>query len=515
MRFMKKSFKKLFVMMMILTVVFSSLVSTVSAESAPSSMEFKVYALSSTPVSYPTTFYVKKTPDGKYAFCYKYNRSYAKGTYTRGSLISNTGKEAGVLYILEKGYNSKDDKAFFVAQTALWIYLADNDMMYNHQYLVTFRKTLNNTKNSNRYSKAILELVSEAKKVTSYDQSKPTISLGDGTFTLSLNSDKTAYVSDAISFKSSEDDYKVTLSGAPTGTTYKVSNNSIVVTVPASSVSKTTTFTLKVSASKDVYTAYKYNPSSDKYQIMSVPFKNTYTVSDQVNLKVNVGKAVISKQDVTTGEELPGATLVVKDSNGNEVAKWVSTNEPKELSLPAGTYTLTETIAPEGYVLSTETISFTVRDDGSTTQVVMKNSPETEIPPVVISKQDATTGEELPGATLVVKDSEGNEIARWVSTDEPKELALEPGTYTLTEIIAPEGYVLSTETISFTVKDDGSVTKVVMKNSPEEVPETPAEEVEVPSTGMYKSVASSLIGGVIVIGGYLLISKNLKKKNER
>ena len=68
-----------------------------------------------------------------------------------------------------------------------------------------------------------------------------------------------------------------------------------------------------------------------------------------------------------------------------------------------------------------------------------------------------TTKQELPGATLVIKDANGKEIDRWVSTNEVHYVELEKGTYTLTEVIAPKGYVLSTETITFTVDENGNV----------------------------------------------------------
>ena len=174
--------------------------------------------------------------------------------------------------------------------------------------------------------------------------------------------------------------------------------------------------------------------------------------------------ARISKQDITNKEELPGATLLVKDANGNEIATWVSTSKPHYIELAPGEYTLTETIAPIGYKLSTEEISFEVKSDGSITNVVMYNEPSRV--GVKISKQDITTKQELPGATLVIKDANGNEIATWVSTSEPRYIELEPGEYMLTEIQAPNGYDLSYEVVRFTVDSEGNATTdVVMYNS--------------------------------------------------
>jgi hypothetical protein len=84
---------------------------------------------------------------------------------------------------------------------------------------------------------------------------------------------------------------------------------------------------------------------------------------------------------------------------------------------------------------------------------------------VVISKQDATTSKELPGATLVVKNDAGAivEGGQWISGTTPKTIKLAPGNYTLTEITAPDGY-LKAETIAFTVDESGLVgsDKVVM-----------------------------------------------------
>ena len=98
-------------------------------------------------------------------------------------------------------------------------------------------------------------------------------------------------------------------------------------------------------------------------------------------------KVRISKRDITTGEELPGATLQIIDENGNVVEEWVSTDEAHfiEGKLIAGKeYTLRETIAPDGYEIANE-ISFTVNEDGSVTEVVMydEHTPDLETPPTV------------------------------------------------------------------------------------------------------------------------------------
>ena len=80
-------------------------------------------------------------------------------------------------------------------------------------------------------------------------------------------------------------------------------------------------------------------------------------------------KVKISKRDITTDKELPGATLQIIDEDGNVVEEWVSADEAHlvEGKLIAGKeYTLREIIAPDGYEIANE-IKFTVNEDGSVT----------------------------------------------------------------------------------------------------------------------------------------------------
>ena len=201
----------------------------------------------------------------------------------------------------------------------------------------------------------------------------------------------------------------------------------------------------------------------------------------------------ISKQDATTGKELPGAKLVLKDANGKVVDEWVSTTTPHYIeNLAAGTYTLSETMAPEGYALTTETVTFTVDATGKTNkEVVMYNKPTKG---VTISKQDVATNKELPGATLVLKDSKGNIIDKWVSTTTPHYIPnLPEGTYTLIETQQPKGYELSDEVITFEVKYDGKENvKVVMYNSKN--PETSDMNLTLIIVGIVGSLALGTFG---------------------
>ena len=93
-----------------------------------------------------------------------------------------------------------------------------------------------------------------------------------------------------------------------------------------------------------------------------------------VIMRDDITKVQISKVDIATGKELPGAELVIKDTDGNTVAQWVSEDKPHYIEkLPAGDYTLTEITAPNGYQLA-ESIAFTVLPTGELQTVVMKDA---------------------------------------------------------------------------------------------------------------------------------------------
>ena len=208
----------------------------------------------------------------------------------------------------------------------------------------------------------------------------------------------------------------------------------------------------------------------------SVPFTVLPTGEvQQFEMLDDVIKVEISKKDLTTMEELPGAELTITDKDGKEIDRWVSSDKPHYIEkLPAGTYTLTEVKAPDGYAFA-ESVPFTVLPTGEVQQFEMLD----DVIKVEISKVDITTNKELPGAELIITNKGGKEIDRWVSTDTPHYIEKLPaGTYTLTEITAPNGYEIA-EDISFTVLPTGEVQRVVMKDAP--IPEQPVQPTP-PST---------------------------------
>ena len=211
------------------------------------------------------------------------------------------------------------------------------------------------------------------------------------------------------------------------------------------------------------------------YTLHEVSAPDGYVVAEDVTFTVNEDGSVnmvsmvdaptsvhISKKDITTGEELPGATLELYDKDHNLVDSWVSTNEAHiiEAVLIAGEkYTLIETSAPNGYVIS-EKVEFTVNLDNTITHVEMLDKTTK----VQISKKAITGEDELPGAVMQVLDKDNNIIDQWTSGSEPhmiEGVLIAGQTYVLHEVSAPAGYTLAKD-VEFTVSETGEIDYVQM-----------------------------------------------------
>ena len=183
----------------------------------------------------------------------------------------------------------------------------------------------------------------------------------------------------------------------------------------------------------------------------------------------------ISKVDVTNQKELAGAHIQILDKDGKVVAEWTSEEKAHEIiGLKAGeTYTLRETVAPNGYGITSDTV-FVLDKDGNIDKtktstkvnengVLLVEDSQTE---VTISKKDAATDQELAGAHLILKDADGKILEDWITDGTPKTLKgklIAGNTYVLTEVSAPAGYAVAAD-VKFTVDENGKPQTVVMKD---------------------------------------------------
>lgn len=198
-----------------------------------------------------------------------------------------------------------------------------------------------------------------------------------------------------------------------------------------------------------------------------------FVVANQIGTQViqlenDMTKVEILKIDITNQKELSGASLEVRNDKNELLYAWISSNEPYSIyRLPVGTYTLSETIAPNGYV-KTESVSFEMLETGEIQKVVLSN----DITRVDIEKV-TETGDALEGATLQIETLDGQVIASWISTKEPHRIEkLTVGeTYRLIETKAPNGYAIS-DVLEFTIEDTGDVQVHKLVNKKHVLPNT-------------------------------------------
>lgn len=153
----------------------------------------------------------------------------------------------------------------------------------------------------------------------------------------------------------------------------------------------------------------------------------------------------ITKVDADTGETLAGATIRVALDDGSD--SWdVYTNASGKATLTnmkSGTYTVTEIVAPEGYLLNEEPVLIKL-EPGKTAAVTLKDKAK---PGIVIKKYDEDTGFPLENAEFSVAKKGGSIVYEGMTDKEGKIKVedLEEGWYTITELAPPKGYLISTE----------------------------------------------------------------------
>ncbi|WP_141550985.1 SpaA isopeptide-forming pilin-related protein [Bacillus wiedmannii] len=201
----------------------------------------------------------------------------------------------------------------------------------------------------------------------------------------------------------------------------------------------------------------------DNTNIIEFVMKNTK--------KVENGQFKLLKKDSESGQLLPGAKFDVIDKDGNVVETIITDGKGEALSkqLPVGTYTLKEVEAPKGYELTSSLVHVDVAANKTVTvDVLNKKIVEKATGQFEIVKVDAEDkAKVLSDAEFeVYKDGKKVETLRTDKTGKVTSKKLEPGTYTLKETKAPQGYTLLKEEIEVVVEAN-KVVQVQVENAKE------------------------------------------------
>ena len=446
---------------MMISSFFSGLVLNVEATSVPKSFTAKS---EKTLDGYIANYHFGKKINSKggYVYC----NDLHKGT-PHGEKMTLVGEApAGVAYILENGYPSKNitgnsDYDYYITQSAVWWYLDDTTGSSNLSN--SFKTNGSDPKGLRKYIK---KLVSEAKKVKDY--STPSLTVNSKSSTMKLSSDKKYYESNDISVtgKNLTGKYTVTLDGAPQGTQIVSSsasseassfanNESFKIRIPVEKAqSLKTSITVNVKSKATTYKAYEYKSSDTSVQNVygKALYPTNTTLSGKTTLSLSTSKVSITKIDSKTKAGLAGAEFTLYDNSGKKITSWTSTTKAHVIqNLPNGTYTLKETKAPAGYKISKEETKFTISDSNRDITVKVENTAYSK---VSIIKIDSKTKVALAGAEFTLYDNSGKKITSWTSTGKAHVIQnLANGTYTLKETKAPAGYKISKEETKFTISD--------------------------------------------------------------
>ena len=221
-----------------------------------------------------------------------------------------------------------------------------------------------------------------------------------------------------------------------------------------------------------------------------------------VEMKEEITKLQISKKDITTGQELPGAALQILDESGQIVEEWISGEQPHYIEkLPIGVYTLRETIPAMGYVTAKDVI-FKIEDTPKVQKVEMKD----DVTKVEISKKEWESEKPVAGAALQIVDQKGNVIKKWISGDTPQYMEKLPvGKYILQEETAPQGYQKAAD-IMFEIKDMPQIQKIEMRDQRQKLsPQTGEEAVQLRYVGV-------IVAAGLFLGALLMCRKSLSKR---
>lgn len=209
---------------------------------------------------------------------------------------------------------------------------------------------------------------------------------------------------------------------------------------------------------------------------ITVTNKKLVTPTPKPEPEVKTGTIKIIKTDAIDGNKrLSGASFAIYETvGGKKVGELLTGTEGTALlKLPEGSYTMKETIAPEGYQLSAESISIQLKA-GETRELTVKNSkivPETptELGTLRIIKQDKDSGKKLKDAVFGVYRSDNDKKIDELTTDRKglAETDLPEGDYYIRELEAPDGYRLKNAEVNFHV-DAGKTKELTVKNVKED-----------------------------------------------
>ena len=388
---MKKGFIKLLQMAFIFVMLVVPF--NVNAKSAPSSIY--IQPVKKTTASYigPYLYYDENImADGRSAYCLEYMTPNPLGL----NVTLKQKLDAGYTYLIANGYPAKSftgnaSMDSYLTQIAIyWYHDRANGISDSQDGMIPgWYKT--QASDPHGLKPHIMNLLNGAMNALKNEKEETPTITAQGTG-LTFSDDKKYFVSGPITVSGSSNMTSYTVSGNKDGlvildengqekTTFGP-NEKFTIKIPTGNLSKNESLTIQITGTFKYQHAYAYTAGSS-YQTITPPelYDEEKTASTKLSFGVGYGKIIVSKVDGTTKKPLAGATLILKDKEGNIIKEWVTTTEKEEIDyLPYGEYTLEEKAAPSNYVLSKDILKITVSKEDGTKEIVMNNQPYVEVP---------------------------------------------------------------------------------------------------------------------------------------
>ncbi len=427
------------------------------------------------------SYYAISWMGGHVAYCMDYdikNPPNGTGLQYIGNVKSNKA-----VAVLMNGYPTKsaaqlgaanDEEAYLATQMAVWTAVNGTSDTKGLNF------DMNKLQANLKYSSYTGDMLKNGKKIA--NQLLNT-SYNPGTFKLDSSKAKVNYeYSDsqikigpykaAITGYSSINKINISLSGQPAGTKIVDKNNK-----EKSSFSK----------NEEIYVLVKKSLPAGSLKINATAKANKYVGviygrgswqnfvfldTEQVDVSGNAtasweeskGNIKIVKSDQDK-KPVQGAEFALSDSAGKQVATG-KTDANGSLSfnkLDLGNYTLTESSVPDGYIIEKASYNITVKRN-QTTSVEVKNTKVKGV--LQITKVEKKAKTPIAGAVFEIYDANNKVVAK-LTTDAngiATSPQLEKGTYTYKEVSVPDGYIMDTETRTFSITEKNSVVRETITN---------------------------------------------------
>ena len=400
------------------------------------------------------------------------------------TVITKTGTlDAGYAYIVQNGYPAKSltgdgNNDSFLTQIAVWLY---QDRISGVSDDTTGVLTANQKRVilNSKYASIIKTLVDGAINAkNNYQNVKPAFSLSSSSF--HLDSTGNYLITDEISVSANVNfsSYQVAvdmnsaeiLNKSNQPVTGKISSNEkFKIRIPLSKLT-TADLDIKVTVILDYtqYEAYQYSPPSTETGMQKSFAAVINAVSKQATLDQTIpiptGSLTIEKVRSDNNQALAGAKIEVRRAINNELVQTFTTGtNPKTITnLLPGKYTITETSAPEGFLIDEKTVSVTINTNALNPTVKLTNSPLS----FRVRKVDKITGQAVAGAVIKIVNSSGVEVYRFTSTTDYTTIPeLTAGSYQAIEVSPPAGYYLNSTPVSFTVSESNTSQNIEIQNT--------------------------------------------------